>query len=331
LHEQAERYRAARPWDHLNGQPIFMMLKVGSWYEACAQAFTKGPSNVLFLFPGWRGLLDLQKTGHGAPPPGTVYLELGETDCSFAEFDSQGIGPPDRFSGRLLTLALSAMIDLAGADPAPDTEVTGELSLPGRVRGRYRAVRAPAGADAGRLVPLMTIVRTDLYAEGDGTVTFMTVTSTGYRDLAERAQVRWPADKVIEDLDEVMPVAVVSAPIKTAWSIADKLHATKPVGIVFGETPQGFSAIVTGPDTGYVLMPSQEEVLTANDWWREATKASGGRSALVVVDTTPDGNQLERWDPTHVLAFLEFGSRSSTPDSPSPLAEEGRGGGFNAH
>jgi hypothetical protein len=307
LCEQAQRYLSARPWDRLGSQAIYMMLKVGSWYQACAQAFTSDSSNVLFLIPGWRNLRDLQKAGFTGPPPGTVFAELHEADPTFQLIESEGRLPVDRFSGQMLALALAAMVELNAADPSPETEIRGDLRLPGDVRGRYRAVQAPADPDADRAVPMMSVLRHDLYADGDCTVSFMHIRWDEYRALCGRAQLRVPSPEPFEDQGESIPVIVLSASIKEAWSIADKLHTARPLGIAFGETEDGLSVMVAGPNAGYVLMSTQEEASGVLAWWHSGTDSSGGASALMVVDTTPDQSSLDRWLPTHVLAVFEFG------------------------
>lgn len=291
-----------------------MTLKVGSWYQACAEAVANKTMNVILLIPGWRNMIDLQKAGATGPPPGTVMMELHDGEPAFQVLETHGPDPLDRRSARLLTLALAAMIDLAAADPSPETEVSGQLPLPGAIRGRYRAVRAPVDPEAADLVPVMSVIRNDLFSGGDATVSFMRVTPDGYRDLANQAghaDSPGPAPKVpIEDsrsAKESIPIVLISGEVKSAWSVADKLHAAKPLGIVFGETPDGFTAVVTGSPTSYVLMPSGPEALAARDWWQEETRGSDGACALVVADTTPHPEDLDRWNPAHVFAVFPFG------------------------
>jgi len=76
---------ACRVWERLGSQTVNLDLKVGSWYEACAQAFAKGPMNVLFLFPGRRDLRALQQAGLREPPTGTIFAELGEKFVGFVD------------------------------------------------------------------------------------------------------------------------------------------------------------------------------------------------------------------------------------------------------
>src|ERR1700724_79775 len=89
------------------------------------------------------------------PPDLTIMAELADPESSFQRlFDGDWL-PLDRFSGRLLALAMAAIVDINAAGGPTDSEVTGELRLPGRVRGRYRAVLKPKDPDDDRLVPVM--------------------------------------------------------------------------------------------------------------------------------------------------------------------------------
>src|SRR5258708_23369018 len=76
VYEQARRFVSARPWERLAHASLYLDLKLGSWQEACAQHFSNGPMNVLFLFAGHRNLLDVQRAGMAEPPAGTIFLQL---------------------------------------------------------------------------------------------------------------------------------------------------------------------------------------------------------------------------------------------------------------
>lgn len=318
LCEQARRYLSAQPWARLGSNAVYVMLKVGSWYQACVQAFVTESNNVLFLFPGWRNFRDLQKAGFDKPPPGTVFAELRNPDPAFHVIESDGQLPLDLFSGRMLALALAAMVDLGDADQSPEAEIRGKLQLPGGGLGRYRAVRAPADPGAEHIIPMMGVLRHDLYADGDATVSFMRSPWSEFGVLAERAQLHVPSAEPFVERGESIPVVVVSAPIKVAWSIADKLHAAKPLGMTFGKTEEGIVFIAGGRHEWYALMTT-EDAGGAIDFLHEGIDSSGGVSALIVVDTTPDPDRYEEWRPTNVLAVFEFGANNPFPSARESL------------
>lgn len=312
LQEQARRYLAARPWERLGERAVFMVLKAGSWYQVCAQGFDNpGGHHVLFVFPGWRTMRDLQQDGRTQPPPLTMMIELRDPNSTFQMAGDDGWGPLDRFSGRLLALAMAAIIDLTAAGSLPDTEIKGELQLPGRVRGRYRAVLKPADPEDEHLVPVMSKVRMDLLQEGDSTLSFMNIGWDEYRALSKRAQLRVPAPEPFQDRGESMPVVLISDPIERAWSIADKLHAAEPMGLSFVPMEASLGLVAIGPKDGYCLTVLNEEAAAVRRWWQASTESSGGAIALMVVDTTPDPNRFERWQPANVLAVFEFGSQKA--------------------
>ncbi len=308
LQEQARRYVAARPWERLAGQAIFMVLKVGSWYQACAQELdTNAGNHLLFLFPGLCDMRYLQRAGLAEPHPGTIMAELRDPDSSFQMADDGGWLPLDRFSGRLLALALAAIIDLNASPRLPDTEISGELALPGRVRGRYRAVLKPSQPDDDRVVPIVGRVREDLFEEGDGTITFMNLAWDKYRALAGRAQLRMPAPESFEDLGESIPVVVISDSVTRAWSVVDKLHAAEPMGLSFGQMEDRLAVILAGSKDIYWLTTLDEQGAAVRAWWQVGRDASLGAAALMVADTTPDPDRFDRWVPANVLAVFEFG------------------------
>lgn len=310
LQEQARRYLAARPWERFSGRAVYMALKAGSWYQVCAQTFDNaGGRHILLVFPGWRDMRDLQRAGSAQPPPLTVMAELADPVSTFQMADDDGWLPIDRFSGRLLALAFAAIIDLNAAGSPPDTEISGELRLPGKVRGRYRAVLKPADSEDDRLMPVMSKVRMDLLQEGDSTLTFMNLSWETYRALSKRTQLCVPSPEPFEDRGQSIPVVVVSDPIERAWTVADKLHAAEPLGLAFVPMAAQVGLVVVGPKDGYCLTILNEEAAAVRAWWKASTDGSGGAVALIVVDTTPDPDRFDRWVPTNVLAVFEFGSQ----------------------
>lgn len=311
LQEQARRYQTARPWERFSGKAVFMALKAGEWYQISAQPFDNpGGNHVLFVFPGWRDMLQLQQAGHGEPPNLTIMCEFAEPYSSFKMIDDGDWCPLDRFSARLLALAMAAIIDLSAIDGPPDTEVKGELQLPGRVRGRYRAVLKPHDPNNDHLVPVMSKISMDLLKEGDTTLTFMNIGWNEYRSLSNRAQLRVPAPEPFQDRGESIPVVLVSDPIERAWSIADKLHAAELMGLSFVPMEASLGLVAIGPKDGYCLTVLNDEAAAVRAWWQAGTDASGGAIALMVVDTTPDPNRFDRWKPANVLAVFEFGSQT---------------------
>jgi hypothetical protein len=285
-----------------------MALKVGSWYQATVQDFDGGNGHrLLFLFPGFRDILDCQRAGLAKPPPGTVFAQLKEPDSSFQMADDDGWLPCDRFSGRLLALALAAIIDLTACPRPPDTEIIGELALPGRVRGRYRAVLKPRQPDDDGAVPIIGKLRGDLFEEGDATITFMNLDWDTYRALAGRAQLHQPAPEAFDDRGESIPVVVISDSIKRAWSVADKLHAAEPLGLSFGAMGDRTGVVLDGSKDTYCLTTLDQEAEAVRAWWQVGRDASLGAAALMVADTTPDPNRFDGWVPANILAVFEFG------------------------
>ncbi len=286
-----------------------MVLKAGSWYQVCAQAVDNAGSHILFVFPGWRDMRELHAAGLGQPPELTIMAELGDPESSFQRLDEDNWLPLDRFSGRLLALAMAAIVDIDAAGGPTDREVTGELQLPGKVRGRYRAVLKPRDPDDDRLVPVMSKVRLDLIEEGETTISFMNLGWEQYRELSNRSQLVVPSREPFEEHGQSIPVILVSDPIERAWSIADRLHAAEPMGMTLAPIEGSLALVVSGPQDGYCLTMFNENAATARAWWQANKEESGGAMALMIVDTTPDPDRLDQWFPANVLAVFEFGSR----------------------
>jgi hypothetical protein len=311
LQQQARQYLSARPWERLDGRAVFMALKAGSWYQVCAQPFDNTGEHVLFVFPGWRDSRELHRAGFDQPPPLTIMAALADPASSFQMADDDGWLPLDRFSGQLLALAMAAIIRLNAIGGPTDTEVSGELQLPGRVRGRYRAVLKPHNPDDDRLVPVMSKVRMDLLEEGETTLSFMNLGWDTYRELSKRAQLMVPWPDPFEDRGESIPVVVISDGIKRAWTAADKLRAAEPLDLSLMPMEASLGVIVSGPEEGYCLTMLKEQAAAVRAWWQAGIEESGGAIALMVVDTTPDPNRLDKWAAANVLAVFEFGSRKA--------------------
>ena len=288
-----------------------MTLKAGSWYQVCAQPIDNSGEHVLFVFPGWRDARELQAAGLGQPPELTIMAIIGDPESSFQRVYDDDWQPLDRFSGQLLALAMAAIIRLNAMGGPTDTEVTGELQLPGRVRGRYRAVLKPHDPDDDRLVPVMSKIRMDLLEEGESTVSFMTVGWDRYHELSKRAQLIVRSPDPFEEHGQLIPVILISDPIERAWSVADRLHAAEPMGMTLAPMKDSLALIVSGPEDGYCLTVLNEKAATARAWWQAGIEESGGAIALMIVDSTPDPHRVEKWAPANVLAVFEFGSRKT--------------------
>jgi hypothetical protein len=286
-----------------------MALKAGSWYQVCAQAIDNAGSHILFVFPGWRDMSEMRTAGLGQPPDLTIMAELGDPQSSFQRLYEGDWLPLDRFSGRLLALAMAAILEMSAAGVSTGTEVTGELTLPGRVRGRYQAVLKPRDPDDDRLVPMMSKVRMDLLEEGESTVSFMTLGWDTYRTLSKRAQLVVPSRDPFKDHGESIPVILISDPIERAWSVADRLNAAEPMGMTLVPMEDSLGLVVSGPQDGYCLTVLNENAAGARAWWRASIEESGGAIALMIADTTPDPDSADEWFPAHVLAVFEFGSQ----------------------
>jgi len=293
-----------------------MALKAGSWYQVCAQPFDNAASHILFVYPGWRDMRELQTAGLGQPPELTIMAEFADPESSFQRVYEGEWLRLDRFSIRLLALAMAAIVDIHAAGGPTDTEVTGQLQLPGRVRGRYRAVLKPKDPDSDRLVPVMSKVRMDLLEEGESTVSFMSLGWDQYRALAKRSQLVMPSREPFEDHGQSIPVILISDPIERAWSVADRLHAAEPIGMTLAPIEDTLALIVTGPQDGYCLTVLNERAALARAWWQASIEESGGAIALMIVDTTPDPDRADQWFPANVLAVFEFGSQKQAASKP---------------
>ncbi len=305
LHDQTRRYMTSRAWERLGSASFYLDLKVGSWYEACAQAFSNGPMNTLFLFPGRRDLRTLQQAGMAEPPPGTIFAELHDPTPGFQVITPDGWLPPERRETRLLALAFAAMTDLAaGGNTSVETEAAGELVMPGGGRGRYRARRAPAHPDADRFVPITGLLREDLYGHEECTVSLMRMPWPEYRGVRERAVIYRAATDPFQDRSELIPLVVLSGSADLATGIAGKLQAAEPLGITFAERDGALAMILPGLKDSYLLMEAGEQREEVLLWWH-GTKSSGGAYALMVTDSPPD--PPAQWHPLTVLAVFEFG------------------------
>jgi hypothetical protein len=305
VYEQARRFVSARPWERLGQASLYLDIKVGSWHEVCAQHFTNSSASALFLFPGHQNLLDMQRRGLGEPPAGTIFVELLDDHVSpealaklrehgwpsdlrpmpfFKTITPHGWQPLERNQIRILALALAAITDFDLArDIGPDDEVAGELTMPEDTRGRYRARRAPADDDDG-MVPLMGMLRRDLYGDADCALTFTTISWPDYWALRDRAPLCRYAKVPFEERGDVVPVVTISGPRNQATEIAQKLTAAEPLGVMFGETDDLLAAFLVGLKASYMLLQVQderEELML----WRHATSASGGAHAIAVEDT----------------------------------------------
>jgi hypothetical protein len=304
LNEQAGRYLACQAWERTGDRTLELDLKVGSWYEACAQAFTNGPMNVLFLFPGRRNTLALQRAGLGEPPAGTIFAELGGPNPAFQVIRPQGWDALERREAQLLALAFAAITHLATPGVALD-EASGDLVMPGGARGRYRVRLAPADPDADRFVPMVGVARTDLYGEGECTLTFMTMNWADYDPLGQRARIYLKPEEPLRDPDDGFPVIVVSVPADLAHEVASALRAAEPLGIAFSEMEGALAMMLGGARDTYVLSMFNEEREQVQIWWH-GVKTYSGAYAVLISDSTPD-KTADRWDPHTVEAVFELG------------------------
>jgi hypothetical protein len=299
VYEQASRYVRARPWERLGPASLYLDLKVGSWQEVCAQHFSNGPVSALFVFPGRRNMLDLQKAGMAEPPAGTIFVELrdgGDSPETFAAvreygwppdlrpipafqaISSDGWLPLERSHTRLLALAFAAITDLdAASEGGP--EIAGELAMPGATRGRYRARRAPT--EDQESVPIMGMPRFDLFGDGDYVVSFTATPSSEYDALRASAGFCRSAERPSKGARELIPLVTISGSPDQVAETVQKLKAAEPLGIAFGEMDGVLSAILVGRNDTYVLVEAQEqrEELML---WQHTLRSSGGMYALAV-------------------------------------------------
>jgi len=322
VYEQARRFVSARPWERLAHASLYLDLKVGSWQEVCAQQFSTGSTNALFLFPGHRNLLDLQRGGMAEPPAGSIFVELLDDQAppqtiaaardngwpvelrpvpAFRAITRNGWLPLERSQTRLLALAFAAITDFDETrDSAVNAEVAGELTMPGATRGRYRARRAPGNDDG--MVPLMGMPRLDLYGDADCMLSFTTISWSEYWALRQSAPFCRAAKLPFEERGELIPLVTISGSRDEAAEIAQKLMAADPLAITFGESGDVLAAILVGLKASYMLLQAEEhrEELML---WRHATRSSGGAHALVVEDK--DAGQQPADQEASVRAIFE--------------------------
>jgi hypothetical protein len=308
LDEQVGRYVTSRAWEGLGNGTLHLDLKVGSWYEASAQAFAKGAMNVLFLFPGRRDLRALQQAGLGEPPAGTIFAELGGGTPAFKIITPEGWLPLERRETQVLALALAAIthLDASGVEP----EASGDLTMPGGARGRYRVRLAPPDPDADQLVPVFGIARDDLYGDGEGECT-LSMVNLGWADyevLRQRARVCVKAPEPFRDTGDAFPLVVLSGTADLAHEVAGKLQAAVPLGIAFSEKEGVLAMMLAGRQDNYLLMEFDAEREQVLLWWHQV-RTDSGAYAVVVTDNAPDASG--RWDPTTVAAVFEFGRQTS--------------------
>ena len=89
--------------------------------------------------------------------------------------------------------------------------------------------------------------------------------------------------------------------------MSEKLHRAQPLGITFGKTPEGLTMLVGGSNESFELVTTQDESVDLMGWWRAGTNSSEGASALIVVDSSPEQMDSDRWVPAQVFAVFEFG------------------------
>ena len=298
---------AGRAWERLNNQTVELDLKVGSWYGACAQPFVQGPRNVLFLFPGRRDLRALQQSGLSEPPAVTIFAEMDHTDSAFKVITPDGCLPLERRETQLLALAYAALTRLVAAEDEP-SEASGDLSLPGGVRGRYRVRLAPPHPDADQLVPVFGIAREDLY-EGESTLSMVSVGWADYEVLRQRARVCVKTQEPFHDPGDHFPLVILSSSADLAHEATRKLQVAQPLGIAFSEKNGVLAMMLPGRQDGYVLTEFDTEREQVLLWWHQV-KTNSGAYAVVITDSAPDASG--RWDPTTVEAVFEFGRQRSS-------------------
>ena len=302
LQRQAQEYLTSRAWEGLAGDSLALFLKAGSWYEARAQAMHSEAINAVFLFPGSRDMPALQKAGMAEPPAGTILAEMGQADPKFAVMDPAGWVQPSRLETRLMALAFAA-IRTAASSSAQQT--AGDLTLPGQVRGRFRAVRIKPDPEAGQMV--MGIPSFDLYGPGgDCTATMLTVGWPEYATMRGRAEHYQGVGNRFEDAGSPISVLVLSGAPNPA-EVREKLRASDPRGLTFGEMEGALTVLAGGLKETYVVMQSIDEREQILLWWHDAT-SRGGAHAIVVAEPTPDLDQMP-WDPGRVYAVFEFGKQ----------------------
>jgi hypothetical protein len=181
-----------------------------------------------------------------------------------------------------------------------DGEVTGDLVLPGGVRGRFRARKAP---ERPHLVPMVMAPRFDLFDGTDSTFTAFAIDWPSYAEIRARALHVQAAE--FEGIPGLI-LAILSGTDEEARVMADRLRTAEPLGVTFGEAQGGRAMVLTGKHDSYVLIhvgPSHREQLAL--WWHKREKCKGAH-AVLVTDTHPDGDGAD-WNPKTVHALFEFG------------------------
>ena len=270
--------------------------------------FSNDSENVLFLFGGHQDIRSLKAAPSG-PPPATIFVRFGQPLSSFQIMDeTEGWIALNPFEGRLLAVAMAAVMDLATIENPSDDPIGGAFDMPDGVRSRYLAELAPASADDEQIVPIVGVVRRDLFSE-DCTVSLMNIAWDDYRALAERAELRVTSRERFQDRGDGIPVVVISGPTMLTGSVSEKLHRARPLGITFGKTPEGLTMLVGGSDESFELVTTQDESLDLLEWWRAGTTSSEGASALIVANSSHEQLESDRWIPSQVFAVFEFGNQ----------------------
>jgi hypothetical protein len=302
-------------WTTLGGDTVRLLVKAGSWYEACCQVIGNETARLLFLIPGAQDLLALHRSGMAEPPDGTLFAEFRDGSANFSEITPQGWRPIGRFQSQLLALALSAVTALV---TAPAGEAHGDVALPGGVRGRFRAWRFPADPNGPQM--LMGMPRFDLYGEDDWTLSMLTLDWPQYEMLRGRAEHRQFVAEPFEDRGAPIHLLVISGPRAGLPETARKLHEADVRGITFGEMNGVLAMLAGGLKESYVLMEANEERETVQGWWY-GVKASGGAHAIMLTDDAPNLKLDGPWTPSSVAAVFEFGRQGEGAEGATPNAD----------
>jgi hypothetical protein len=83
------------------------------------------------------------------------------------------------------------------------------------------------------------------------------------------------------------------------------------MGMTLAPVNDSLALIVSGPEDGYCLTMLNKEAAAARAWWQAGIEESGGAIALMIVDSTPDPDRVDKWAPANVLAVFEFGSQKT--------------------
>jgi hypothetical protein len=213
--------------------------------------------------------------------------------------------PLERSQMRLLALAFAAITDFHAARQSDVTaDVSGEATMPGATRGRYRARRAATEDDS--MVPIMGTPRLDLYQDSDCSVSFTNVASRTYRALREYAQSFRDAESPLLERDGPIPLVTISAPPVEAAAIASRLAAAEPLGVTFAEMDGAFVALLIGLKDSYVLIEATEQREELMLWQHDAKSMLAGHAVLVEDKVSdPDTVDLSTWS---LHAIFECGT-----------------------